>query len=93
MTCSGDPDRSPDQRIDVSFHLPAATIEAHDCRVVLRRVEGPEASELFVACEPTTAVGAARQQAESVYRALLEALTTEGAGFDSVLDSDPAEPA
>ena len=75
----------------MSSHPWAETIEAHDCRVVMRRVEGPEANELFLLCQPSVdtsdatevaeAVDAS-QQAEAIYRALRDVLAAEGAGFD-----------
>jgi len=72
----------------VPSHSAAETIEAHDCRVVLRRVDGPEARELFCLCEPSVGwVGStgAGQQAEAAYRAILAVLEAEGADFDSVV--------
>ena len=40
------------QRIDVSPVSAAETIETQGCSIVLRRVKGPEARELFFLCQP-----------------------------------------
>ncbi len=65
----------------------AETIETHGCPVVLRRVEGPEASELFFSCASLPPIGAADAgaQAEAIYRAILDVLEAEGASFASVV--------
>lgn len=63
----------------------SATIEARDCRVVLRRVVGPEATELFLHCQPTAAGANADRQAESTYRAMLAVLEDEGGSHASVV--------
>jgi len=73
------------QRIAVSYSLPAETIEAHGCSIVLRRFEGTEARELFFSCQPPTDVADAGQQAEAVYRAILSVLEHEGGSFASVV--------
>ncbi len=73
------------QRIAVSPHLPAKTIETHGCSIVLRRVEGPEARELFFSCQPPADAVDAGQQAEAVYRAILGVLEAEGGSFASVV--------
>ena len=73
------------QRVAVSPHLPAETIEIHGCSIVLRRVEGPEARELFFSCQPPTDAVDAGQQAEGVYRAILDLLEAEGGSFASVV--------
>ena len=46
----------PVQRIEVPPHPPAETIETQGCSIVLRRVEGPEARELFFGCRPPAEV-------------------------------------
>ena len=73
------------QRIAVSPQPPAETIEAHGCSIVLRRVEGPEARELFFSCQPPAEPVDAGQQAEAVYRAILGVLKAEGGSFASVV--------
>ena len=72
------------QRIAVSPHARAETIETDGCSVRLRRMQGPEAQELFFLCRP---VGEARnpsEQAEAVYRAIVDLLESEGGSFSSV---------
>ena len=60
-------------------------MEIHGCSIVLRRVEGPEARELFFSCQPPAGAVDAGQQAEAVYRAILDLLETEGGSFASVV--------
>lgn len=55
------------------------------CSIVLRRVEGPEASELFFLCQPPAQAEDAGKQAEAVYRAILGVLEAEGGSFASVV--------
>ncbi len=55
------------------------------CTVALRRVEGPDAREVFLHCEPPGGSSGAGEQAAAIYRAILEALESEGAGFESVV--------
>ena len=66
-------------------HSPAETIETHGCSIVLRRVEGPEARELFFLCLPPAEPTDAAQQAEAIYRAILGVLEAEGGSFASVV--------
>lgn len=73
------------QRIAVSHHFPAETITARGCSIVLRRVEGPEARELFFGCQPPAGSLDAGQQAEAVYRAILGVVESEGGSFASVV--------
>jgi enamine deaminase RidA (YjgF/YER057c/UK114 family) len=68
----------------VSPDSAAETIETHGCSMVLRRVEGPEARELFFVCRPTEASDAG-VQAEAIYRAILGLLEAEGESFESVV--------
>ena len=63
----------------------AETLETHGCRVVLRRVEGPEARELFFLCQPPAEAADAGKQAEAIYRAILGVLEAEGGSFASVV--------
>lgn len=69
----------------MSSHPLAETIETHGCRVVLRRVEGPEARELFFLCQPPADAADAGPQAEAAYRAILAVLEAEGGSFGSVV--------
>ncbi len=69
----------------MSPHPLAETIERHGCKVVLRRVEGPEARELFFSCQPPADAADAGQQAEAIYLAILDVLEAEGGSFESVV--------
>lgn len=53
--------------------------------LVLRSVEGHEARELFLSCQPPRGLADAGQQAEAVFRAMLVALEAEGGSFESVV--------
>lgn len=66
-------------------HPAAETIETHGCSIVLRRVEGPVARELFLGCQPPAAAADAGQQTEAAYRAILDVLEAEGGSFGSVV--------
>jgi enamine deaminase RidA (YjgF/YER057c/UK114 family) len=57
---------------------------SNGCSVVLRRVEGTQARELFLLCEPLETADAGRQ-AEAVYRAILAVLEAEGAREASIV--------
>ena len=64
----------------------AATIETHGCSIVLRRVDGTEAREIFLLCEPLDSDGSdGGDQAEAVYRAILAVLDGEGASEASIV--------
>ena len=63
----------------------AEGIESDGCKITLRRVDGPDALELFFNCQPDTGLADPGHQAESVYRAILAALEAEGASFQSVV--------
>ncbi len=69
----------------MSPHPIAETIEAHGCSIVLRRVEGPEARELYFHCQPPAETADARPQADAIYRAILHVLEAEGGSFGSVV--------
>jgi enamine deaminase RidA (YjgF/YER057c/UK114 family) len=69
----------------MSPHPPVETIEAHGCSIVLRRVAGPEARELFFSCQPPAEAVDAGRQAEAVYSAILSTLEAEGGSFASVV--------
>ncbi|UCC15203.1 MAG: hypothetical protein JSW21_04490 [Gammaproteobacteria bacterium] len=79
------PESAAGQRIEVSSHPISETIESHGCSIVLRRVDGPEASELFFHCQPPADTSDAGRQAEAIYRAILSVLEAEGATFGSVV--------
>jgi enamine deaminase RidA (YjgF/YER057c/UK114 family) len=69
----------------VSTHSAAETIETHGCSIVLRRVEGPGARELFFLCQPPGDAADAGRQGEAAYRAILAVLETEGGSYASVV--------
>jgi enamine deaminase RidA (YjgF/YER057c/UK114 family) len=73
------------QRVELSFHPVAETIETHGCSIVLRRIEGPEATELFLHCQPPADAADARLQAEATYRAILAVLSAKGGSFGAVV--------
>jgi enamine deaminase RidA (YjgF/YER057c/UK114 family) len=64
---------------------PAETFETHGCSIVLRRVAGPEARELFFLCQPPADAADAGRQAEAIHRATLAVLEAEGGSFASVV--------
>jgi enamine deaminase RidA (YjgF/YER057c/UK114 family) len=68
----------------VSPHPIAETIESHGCSIVLRRVAGPAAVELFLHCRPPPEE-AARLQAAAIYRAVAGVLESAGGGLGSVV--------
>ena len=63
----------------------ARKIEAHGCSIEVRRVEGPEATELYLHCQPPAETAEAHRQAEAIYRAIHHLLEAEGGGFESVV--------
>ena len=65
--------------------LHAESIVRGDCPIVLRRIDGPEASELFVHCRPPTGMTEGAAQAEAVYSEICDVLAAEGASFGSVV--------
>ena len=69
----------------MSLQFPAETIEAHHCRVVLRRLEGAHAQEFFFHCRPLADTLDVSLQADAIYQAILKRLEAEGYGFDSVV--------
>ena len=69
----------------MSRHSPVETIERNGCSIVLRRVEGPEARELFLSCQPAVDDADASTQAEAAYRSLLGVLAAEGGSYASVV--------
>ncbi len=81
----GAPSPVPGQRIEVLPRPAAETIETLGSSIVLRRVEGPEARELFFLCQPAAQGADAGRQAEAAYRAILGVLEAEGGSFASVV--------
>jgi enamine deaminase RidA (YjgF/YER057c/UK114 family) len=79
------PEPTAGQRKEVSSHRIAEQIETHGCSVVLRRVAGPAARELFFLCRPSAESADAGRQAEAIYSAILSVLASEGGGFESVV--------
>lgn len=69
----------------MSPHAAAETVDLHGCRIVLRRVEGPHALEVFIHGQPIPGAVGAGKQAEAIYRAVVAVLETEGGGFASVV--------
>jgi enamine deaminase RidA (YjgF/YER057c/UK114 family) len=69
----------------VPLRFRAETIEAQGCPIVLRRVDGPVARELFFLCEPPAGEAGAGPQAEAIHRAILSVLEGEGGSFASVV--------
>jgi enamine deaminase RidA (YjgF/YER057c/UK114 family) len=57
------------------------TIRTRGCSIVLRRVEGPVAREIFLHCGPPRDVADPGRQATSMYRAIQAVLEAEGGGF------------
>jgi enamine deaminase RidA (YjgF/YER057c/UK114 family) len=72
-------------RIEVSSHPVAERIDTQGCSIVLRRVEGPDARELFLHCQPPADTLEAGPQADAIYRALIGVLEAEGGSFGSVV--------
>ena len=73
------------QTIEVPSHPVAEAIESHGCSIVLRRVEGPRARELFLHCQPPADATEAGPQADAIYRAILGVLEAEGGTFGSIV--------
>jgi enamine deaminase RidA (YjgF/YER057c/UK114 family) len=79
------PEPSVGESTEVSPPSCAETIVTQGSSIVLRRVEGPEATELFFLCQPPVEVADARRQAEATYRAIQAVLEAEGGNFGSVV--------
>jgi enamine deaminase RidA (YjgF/YER057c/UK114 family) len=69
----------------VSPNVIADTVTAHGCSIVLRRVAGPDAAELFLHCQPPSGLDDPARQAEATYRAICEVLEAEGGSWQSVV--------
>ena len=78
------PDPAGTRTIPLSRLPVAETIEKHGCSTVLRRVDGPEATELFLHCAPLAVAADAGEQAEAIYRAILDVLAARGGTFQAV---------
>jgi enamine deaminase RidA (YjgF/YER057c/UK114 family) len=63
----------------------AEAIETHGCSIVLRRVDGAEARELFFHCQPPAEATDAGQQADAIYCAILSVLEADGGSFASIV--------
>jgi enamine deaminase RidA (YjgF/YER057c/UK114 family) len=63
----------------------AETIHSLGCPIVVRRVDGPAAREVFLHCRPPADVADPGRQADAMYRTILETLEAEGGGFGSVV--------
>lgn len=66
-------------------HSLSKNYESGDCTITLRRVQGPEATELFLACCPTAYADSIEQQTKAIYQALGKLLENEGTTFASVV--------
>ncbi len=69
----------------VNSCLHAESIVRDGCPIVLRRIDGPKAGELFVHCRPPAGTTEPGLQAEAVYSAICDVLAVEGASFGSVV--------
>ena len=63
----------------------AETIHAHGCTIVLRRVAGPLAREIFLHCQPPPEVTDPAGQAAAIYRAIFVVLDAEGGSYEHVV--------
>ena len=63
----------------------AETIHTQGCSIVLRRVAGPAAREIFLHCQPPPEVTDPGEQAAAIYRAILGTLDTEGGSYEHVV--------
>lgn len=73
------------QSAGASFPRVVETISAQGCSIVLRRMAGPRAREIFLHCQPPVGGADPLRQAAAVYRAILAVLEAEGGGFGSVV--------
>ncbi len=60
-------------------------IEVHGCSVILRRLDGPVARELYFSCQPNDGALDAESQAKAIYNALLHVLDNEGCGAEAIV--------
>jgi len=73
------------RRAAASPSLTTETISSRGCSIVLRRLEGPLAREIFLHCQPPTDVVDPGRQATATYRAIQAVLEAEGRGFGFVV--------
>lgn len=76
--------RSRAAAVDRPLHA-AETIHAHGCSIVLRRVAGPLAREIYLNCQPPPEVTDPAGQAAAIYRAILVTLDAEGGSYEHVV--------
>jgi len=73
------------RKAEASPRPTGVTIRTRGCSIVLRRVAGPEATELFFHVCPPVDVTEPGRQAEALYRAIGDVLEAEGGSFASVV--------
>lgn len=66
-------------------YQPDRQIQTSNSVITLRRFSGPMADELFVLSRPGDGEADAARQAETVYQAMLEALTAEGVSPEAIV--------
>ncbi len=76
---------APRPNIEAPPEARSRTLELHGCRVVMRRVEGPEADEIFLNCQAPAGVTGPGGQAEAIYRAIRDVLAAEDADYGAVV--------
>jgi len=60
-------------------------ISKNDCMFTLRRVEGTEAIELYISCQPVGLPMDAARQADAMYCTIRDVLIAEGGGLGSIV--------
>lgn len=73
------------QRSEVPIHPIAETVESQGCSIVVRRVDGPEATEFFLHGQPPADTADPRRQAAAIYRAIAGELAAAGGSFAGVV--------
>ncbi len=63
----------------------AETLQAYGCRIAVRHVQGSEAKEIFLLCEPPALAVGPDEQAAAIYRAIRALLESEGGGEVSLV--------
>jgi enamine deaminase RidA (YjgF/YER057c/UK114 family) len=58
-------------------------IEHADCTIVLSKIKGPEATEIFATCHPK--IDSTTQQTKAIYNALADGLQKEGGSLGSIV--------
>ena len=69
----------------MATHPRFESVDSHGCSIVLRRIEGPHAREMFFSCQPPDEIVDAERQAEAIYKVILEVLQAEGGSFASIV--------